>query len=59
MDMADKRAARGCSINRRAKVSRRDTDILQENWERGTFWAGMLVASSFGGMLALGAWLGW
>lgn len=59
--MSAERATRRCWNNNRVKVSTQssDTDIVQQDWERGTLVAGLLVAVSFGLMFVIGAWFGW
>ncbi len=63
--MARQRAARSSGNYHRANVStyRPDTDIVRQNveseWQKGTRWAGIAFALTFGPMLALGIYWGW
>lgn len=53
-----KKAARDSGNCHRAKTSAKDTEIIAD-WERGTFWAGLLIGVSFALMGIIGGWLGW
>lgn len=56
--MAVNEAARSSGNCSRAKTRTRVNRIVSD-WERGTFWAGVLLAVSYVLMGVLGAWFGW
>lgn len=58
-DMALKKAARhSCNYDRASVPSIADKKIVAD-WERGTFWAGVILGISFALMGLIGGWLGW
>lgn len=57
--MVRERAARSSGNCSRASVhSVQDTQIVSD-WERGTFWAGVMLGVSFALMGVIGGQLGW
>lgn len=58
-DMAVKKATRRSgNCNRVCVPSIADKQIVSD-WERGTFWAGIILGISFALMGIVGGWLGW
>lgn len=58
-DMAVKKAERGSGNYRRSSVPSIADKPIVSDWERGTFWAGVILGISFALMGIVGGWLGW
>lgn len=57
--MAVKKAARNSGNCSRANVQSTADKMIVSDWERGTFWAGIILGISFALMGIVGGWLGW
>ena len=57
--MAVKKAARNSGNCSRANVQSTADKMIVSDWERGTFWAGIVLGISFALMGLIGGWLGW
>ena len=58
-DMAVKKAERGSGNCPRSNVPSTTDKPIVTDWERGTFWAGVILGISFALMGFVGGWLGW
>lgn len=58
-DMAVKKATRRSGNYNRVNVPSTADRTIVSDWERGTFWAGVILGISFALMGIVGGWLGW
>ena len=52
-------ARASCSCPEPVMRPEQERDDILADWDRGTLWAGILIAASFGSMFLIGGWLGW
>lgn len=57
--MAVKKATRRSGNYNRVNVPSIADRTIVSDWERGTFWAGVILGISFALMGIVGGWLGW